>query len=481
MNIFFKIFLSMSFSGGVLILVLLLGKKLLKDKISRQWQYYIWLVVILRLLLPFSPETNLIGKCFQPFNKEITADDVLPQQSLSYIPEDVNITTVGSDTNSINADVEIKNLTEDRSFAEIRLINYLWVIWLITAVGMLIRKITVYQSFIHYLKTGAVPVSDLKLLNCLSTAKEQIGIKKRVELFVNPMISSPLTFGFFRPCIVLPSENIPEKDSLYIVLHELTHCKRRDMFYKWLVQITVCLHWFNPFVHFMSREIGKACEFACDEAVLTKTGYDSAQDYGKTLLDAMAAVGKSKKVFGTVNLSENKQLLKERLGAIMRFKKPSKTVKFLTAALTLCISFGAAFIGVYPAAAETTSKTSAPNDCNYDDCDDWDWSEDDWDWSEDDWDWNEDDWDWNDDDWEQSLIDEYDDFGIEKDGKSYYYQGKLINVFLDCRADSSFYTLDMNPKGTVNIKVIRNRDNIITGVSYLTDSELTELIDDEND
>ena len=67
MNMVLKIFLSMSFSGGLLILILLLGRCFLKDKISRQWQYYIWLVVVLRLLLPFGPETNLMGKAYNYF------------------------------------------------------------------------------------------------------------------------------------------------------------------------------------------------------------------------------------------------------------------------------------------------------------------------------------------------------------------------------------------------------------------------------
>ena len=62
MNAALKIFLSMSFSGSLLILALLLGKRFLKDKISRQWQYYIWLIVLLRLLLPFGPEVSLMGK-----------------------------------------------------------------------------------------------------------------------------------------------------------------------------------------------------------------------------------------------------------------------------------------------------------------------------------------------------------------------------------------------------------------------------------
>ena len=60
MNAVLKIFLSMSVSGSLLILALLLGKQFWKDKISRQWQYYIWLVVVLRLLFPFGPEAGLM-------------------------------------------------------------------------------------------------------------------------------------------------------------------------------------------------------------------------------------------------------------------------------------------------------------------------------------------------------------------------------------------------------------------------------------
>ena len=160
---------------------------------------------------------------------------------------------------------------------------------------------------------------------------------------------------------VLPSVDIPEKDFQYIILHELIHYKRKEMFYKWLVQATVCLHWFNPLVHLMGREITKACEFSCDEAVLAQIGYDNAQAYGKTLLDAMAAVGRYKESFGAVTLSENKRILKERLGAIMMCKRKSKAVRLLTGILTLCIIFGAAFIGVYPAdAADTVSEKTLP-------------------------------------------------------------------------------------------------------------------------
>ena len=72
MNEILKVFLSMSFSGALLILALLLGGRLLKNKISRQWQYYIWLIVILRLVLPFGTETSLMGKMYQDMDDGIS-------------------------------------------------------------------------------------------------------------------------------------------------------------------------------------------------------------------------------------------------------------------------------------------------------------------------------------------------------------------------------------------------------------------------
>ena len=360
MNAALKIFLSMSFSGSLLILALLLGKRFLKDKISRQWQYYIWLIVLLRLLLPFGPEVSLMGKAYQAVDQAISQTVPLPPQQNA--PGDNPAPAVGAEQHNEPVNSPADDITTAHQFQDIGvlLINHIWLVWLVAALGFLIRKITIYQGFVRYIKAGLTPVSDIQRLNELSIVAEQLGIKKPIELCVNPLVSSPLLIGFFHPCVVLPSADIPEKDFRYIVLHELTHYKRGDMFYKWLVQVTVCLHWFNPLVHLMSREITKACEFSCDEAVLAKMGSSNAQDYGKTLLDAMVAVGRYKENLGAVTLSENKELLKERLGAIMKFKKKSKAIQLLTGMLTLCIVFSAAFVGIYPTAA----AADVPNSIN---------------------------------------------------------------------------------------------------------------------
>ncbi len=592
MNLVLKIFLSMSFSGALLILALLWGKRFFKNKASRQWQYYIWLVVILRLLLPFGPETSFMGKTCQAVEQTITqAAPSFEMQNPFHTRENILNPTVSLTPESGNSSSPAEESATAHPFQDILslLFHQTWLIWLVVALGMLIRKITIYQSFIRYINVGLIPVSDIRILDKLSIIADQECIKKPVELCINPLVSSPLLIGFFHPCIVLPGMDISEKDFQYIALHELTHYKRRDIFYKWLVQVAVCLHWFNPLVHLMSREITNACELACDEAVLAKIGYNNAQNYGKTLLDAMAAVGKYQENPGVATLSENKQLLKERIGAIMSFKKKSKLTRLLMSALTLCMIFIAAFIGVYPVAAasgqiledpqalkinekttlpvqeeintlyetystqakqfyekgslplfasifpkldETTQKTwleqfyvdsdipffsvavnglstssslftyfaekayvdderaffSILTDCMEEaELERWlDRALEDENWA-----------------FQSMLFDklkgeneyynelekkhenaqkaEYQAIGVTMDGKNYYYHEQLVNIFLDIRINNSYYTLNMNPAGTVNIKVIRDADDKITGVAYMTEAEVTELLKDMND
>lgn len=104
------------------------------------------------------------------------------------------------------------------------------------------------------------------------------------------------------------------------------------MFYKWLTQAVICLHWFNPFVYLMGREIAKACELSCDEAVISKLNTQQKRSYGDTLLNAVKTERSYKDSVISVTLCESKKLLSERLGAIMSYKKQPKTIIFLSIA-----------------------------------------------------------------------------------------------------------------------------------------------------
>lgn len=427
----------------------------------------------------------------------------------------------------------------------------LFFVWSAAALGLFVRKITIYQGFTQYIKAGNTEVSDIKILNLLSDCEEKLNIKTRAELYRNTLISSPMMTGFLRPGIALPAGELGYKALSYIFMHELIHYKQRDMFYKWLIQIVVCIHWFNPFVYLLEKEVNNACELSCDEAVLSMLDDSARHAYGDTLVSFLKPGNPHKSSFTSVTLAEGAGQLKERLGAIMNFSKKTKTVRFLTGLLTLCIIFGAAFASVYPAAAasdpnsmdtkeayaaygivkngksiyyqgkliyvfldqrsdysfyvginpEGTASIKVIRDSegkitgiaymaeedvtkltggrveipaiSPQDLDDGNWDDKDWD--------DDADWDWDDEGWDEEQADKaleeaYAAHGIARKGKSYYYQGELVYIIKDQRPDSSFYMLDGNSDGTVSIKVIRNTSGEITGVSYMTDGEVAELL-----
>ena len=353
MNEALKIVLSLSLSGSLLILILYLIRPLVKERLSKRWQYYIWLVVIARLLLPFAPEINLMGTFFQEINKGMEQIEFItpsnqgaPLVSESGIQPPGNMEN-GQDTfengqpaSSASADNPARNILPV-------ILQNLWLVWLVVALILFIRKITIYQDFVKYIRAGCVEVADIDMLERFGKLVEQNKVKTIVGLYTNNLISSPLLIGFFRPCIVLPSADLPPADFQYTILHELAHYKRRDMFYKWLVQLAVCVHWFNPLVYVMSRDVGRACELSCDEAVIWTLDPQERRAYGDTLLNAMGAGGNYKDSLAAVTLNESKELLKERLDSIMRFKKKSGIVITITFALTLLFATGATTIGVY--------------------------------------------------------------------------------------------------------------------------------------
>lgn len=341
-----KILLSLSLSGTLLIFILLLCKPLYKNRLSRQWQYYIWLVVVARLLLPLTPEVSLVGSLFQSIDTAIVQIGITGQQELnSPILPNIDPIEQAPLENRVSA-ITNKSTKFQKSF-----LQNVWLIcgfvWLIGVIGLLIRKITVYQSFVKYIKAGCVEVSDMRLWEVLGKLVEQVGIKTTVGLYTNALISSPLLIGFFHPCIILPSADLSNSDLENTILHELTHYKCRDMFYKWLVQITICLHWFNPFVHFMGKEIGCACEFSCDEVTIRKLDFTQQQAYGDTLLNAIKIGGSYNDSIMSVTLGENAKQIKERLDAIMAFKEKTRLCIAISIVLVFVLSFGATVAGAY--------------------------------------------------------------------------------------------------------------------------------------
>ena len=333
MNEFMKILLSLSVSGTLLLLLILGLKPLYKNRFSKRWQYYIWIVVALRFLLPFTPDTTIVGSLFEKFDTAAITNEV---------PTSLNVPVPAGTGNNKAEPIQTNREISAAAMREpFNIYVCLFFIWSASALVLFVRKITVYQGFIQYIKAGNTEVSDIKILNLLSDCEEKLNIKTRVELSYNSLIASPIMIGFFRPEIVLPVRELEDKGLSYIFVHELTHYKQRDMFYKWLMQIVVCAHWFNPFVYLLEKEVNKSCELSCDEKVISVLNDTERREYGDTLISFLKSNNLYKSSLASVTLTEGAEQLKERLGAIMKFRKKSKVVIAITTIFTVaaCICF----------------------------------------------------------------------------------------------------------------------------------------------
>lgn len=360
--------LSLSVSGSVLALFLLAIKPAVKMRLSQRWQYYIWLVVILRFLLPFSPETTLMGEVSERLSKVPVSFSEVQQQNSGINQNDDNMVIPQTDL-SQSADRTKQdskaNMPAKPTYWSF-LLRSLWIVWLGAALVIFTGKVTGYIKFIRWIRTEANRAADRHLLEIYQEELNTAKIRRNLPLYINTKIISPMLIGFFRPAIVLPVLKVNDDELRQIFRHELTHYKRGDSAYKWLVQITEGIHWFNPLVYRIGREINRCCELSCDESVIRHGDFDSRILYGDALIATLNTQGNRRNSGVSLTMGESAGFIKERLDVMMNFKKKSKFILCMTVLLTISFLCGFSALGVYasPDTGNISSKTNAGNSKN---------------------------------------------------------------------------------------------------------------------
>ncbi len=405
MKEFINQLISLSLSGSLLILLLIPLKKLYKNRLSKCWQYYILLAAALRFLVPFAPDAALAASVLQipqlrtswpmaapgsgqvqpagrPFGQQLEPNRLQPLQQpepnglqplqqpepnglqpsvqqpeptalqhANSAPESVDLPPVGqSSGSSLLLIPDFGNMSD-----------VLFLFWLVPAIILLVKKIKSYRGFIHCIRTDGAIVDEACIRDLLASCEKACHVKKHAELYCVPHLPSAVLAGFFHPCIAIPDKSLTKQELSLIFTHELYHYRRRDLFYKWLVQAVVCIHWFNPFVYFLEREANHACELSCDEAVIQSLPPEWKKAYGDLLLSCSKAALNQKNAVASLTLARDAKQLKERLGAIMRFQQPTKKTKLAAAALTAGICIVSAVVGAYAAPARPIQAQNQKN------------------------------------------------------------------------------------------------------------------------
>lgn len=186
----------------------------------------------------------------------------------------------------------------------------------------LIKAVYSWHYFKVQYKTGLQkPAVALKLFTALKA--QQYGIKRNVKLWLSSTIQTPITFGFFKPVILLPValvNNISVQQAETLILHELTHIRTHDYLLNWFLLMTESIFFFNPFVTGLCKKIKMEREKNCDIHVMA-FAYSPAL-YAETLLQAekmkqlvpnfqLAAVNSKKYLLQRIRFFTNDKVLKQ--------------------------------------------------------------------------------------------------------------------------------------------------------------------------
>ncbi len=301
-----KTILFMSAAGSVLALVLLCLKPLTKRLFSPKWQYYIWLTVLIVMVLPIKVSMPAEPIHSTPTEKpQVQTEQSAPakvqqEQAQPAVLEDLS---QGPALRTPDIPVNI-----------VRLSGFLW---LAVAALLLGYKLVKYMVFLRAIKKYSVIECGLG------------NIPKRLTVRKTALLDAPLIVGLIKPVLYLPQTERKEEDLNYILLHELTHYRRHDLLYKWFAMLVTSMHWFNPFVYIVSKQMDEECEVSCDYAVCKNLSESQKKDYMEMILDFVQTAILKKRPL-TTQMASSKKMLERRFIMIKNKKATSKLISLLS-------------------------------------------------------------------------------------------------------------------------------------------------------
>ncbi len=194
--------------------------------------------------------------------------------NLQVPPDDTNLTSdskVGTGLNFLNF---LNNISP-----------YLAVVWII---GMLFYSTKILNSSFYLKRLSRLPTEFYPEANKkIGVLCDKMGINKIIRLIITNKVSQPLTFGYFKPIIILPFSyvtQVPMEQLEMILAHELSHIKRHDFLVNLLQASLEAIYFFNPFFQSISDIVRNEREYCCDDMASTFCGNDKTMAIALTNL-----------------------------------------------------------------------------------------------------------------------------------------------------------------------------------------------------
>ena len=360
--------LEVSAQATLCLAIILLLRRALGKQLRPDWSYALWGVLILRMLVPFSfsapllsytapakapqaaapatlmPESSAITITSNPQNALPATDVALESPAVTIASDSANSGEAHLSANElsvkpIEATVTPPQVSEPRTLP---IAAALFAVWLTGAIALLGTVVYRHFRLTRAIERDAVPASE-SISHVLRQVRDELHVTLWPLVLLTPSIATPTVIGILRPRILLPKAlaEAASRDELRLILmHELVHVRRRDLWIAWLWLTALSLHWFNPLMWWAGARMRRDREQACDLRVLAALPEHDHAAYGHTLLKSLTAMSREKKfarLAGAAAIVEDQAELEGRLTMIKRYR-PIRTrhrISGIVAALAL--------------------------------------------------------------------------------------------------------------------------------------------------
>ncbi|MBE6573240.1 MAG: M56 family metallopeptidase [Ruminococcaceae bacterium] len=302
--------LNMSITAGIIVLVVLILRLLLRR--SPKWiRCILWGIVALRLMIPYSIESvfSLVPET-EPIAEEIVyAEPVGAYTGIFALNTTLDVTDT---TVNVTAPTPMPEETEV-SYSAVDIASAVW----LCGIGVML----VYAV-----------VSSVRISRSVAE-----GVEEEKGIFLCDRISSPFIFGIIRPKIYLPS-SIDECDKHYVIAHERAHIRRKDHWWKPIGFILLSVYWFNPLIWLGYILLCRDIELACDEKVISEMGEEAKKSYSTALINCSA----KQRLVSACPVAFGETGVKGRIRSVLNYKKPAFWI--IIVALIACIALAVFFL-----------------------------------------------------------------------------------------------------------------------------------------
>lgn len=310
--------LEMSFTSGVLLLIVIFIRACLFKKLPKKVFVLLWLIVLFKLLVPVSLNSgfsiySIIESTFDVELSSTSAGDYTLKKASDSIGKN------NSDKFEIMSSIE-----------NIMILEMLGILSFIVTLIFSIFLCSKYIKIINLFKTSIHIKNHDFIKNWICENR----CFRKFIVCISEFTRTPLTSGILKPRIILPKQmDYANNQTLNFVLtHEMVHINSFDNMLKLFMLVALVIHWFNPLVWVMFFLVNKDIEFSCDEKVMNIVGEEYRADYATTLI----SLAEENNPFSMpIYNGFGKTKIEERIVNVMKFKK-STYVTFLVSTVLIC-------------------------------------------------------------------------------------------------------------------------------------------------